>query len=141
MERRSLSERPASLILHHQKVRSACWFAVDVIVSVKAVMESVLHACFTPDLVLRHPHSPLSDWGECPRYSTHRPNECFFDEKHTSVWTPYTIQLRSRDESITYDQKVLVVEDIGELPGVGDQTQDLQHVCFRGVSPGLDSVL
>lgn len=48
MEYRPISEWPASLVLHQQKVRSFCWFAVDVIVAVKAVMESVLHACLTP---------------------------------------------------------------------------------------------
>lgn len=71
-----------------------------------------------PDLVLRHPQSPPTDWTECPHYSSQMPNECFFNEDHTTVWTFYTIQLRSRDESIVYDQKVLDVADIGERPVV-----------------------
>ncbi|CAF93295.1 unnamed protein product [Tetraodon nigroviridis] len=60
----------------------------------------------------RHPQSPPTDWTECPHYSSQMPNECFFNEDHTTVWTFYTIQLRSRDESIVYDQKVLDVADI-----------------------------
>lgn len=83
-----------------------------------------------PGLVFRHPLNPLSDWSECPHYSTHRPNECFFSENHTTIWTSYTIQLRSRDESITYDQKVLDVANIGELPVVGDETERRPAACL-----------
>ncbi|XP_074546448.1 growth hormone receptor b [Halichoeres trimaculatus] len=55
---------------------------------------------------------PPEDWSECPHYSTERPNECFFNENHTSVWTKYRVQLRSKDQTILYDEKFFQVEDI-----------------------------
>nr|BBB38614.1 growth hormone receptor b [Plectropomus leopardus] len=54
----------------------------------------------------------LKEWSECPHYSTDRPNECFFNENHTSVWTNYNVQLRSRDDTVLYDEIVFLVEDI-----------------------------
>lgn len=84
-----------------------------------------------PDFVLRHPHNPPGDWTECPHYSTQRPNECFFNENHTTIWTSYTVQLRSRDESITYDQKVLDVADIGEASCGQRQTQRAAWCFFQ----------
>uniref|UniRef100_A0A1A7XLU3 Growth hormone receptor b n=2 Tax=Iconisemion striatum TaxID=60296 RepID=A0A1A7XLU3_9TELE len=44
------------------------------------------------------------NWSECPQYNTERPNECFFNENHTTVWTTYTIQLRSSDQDVLYDE-------------------------------------
>nr|AAY86770.1 growth hormone receptor II [Oreochromis niloticus] len=62
----------------------------------------------------RHVPPPLSskNWTECPHYSTETPNECFFDQNHTSIWTYYNVQLRSRDETILYDEKGFFVNDI-----------------------------
>ncbi|XP_061623766.1 growth hormone receptor a isoform X2 [Phyllopteryx taeniolatus] len=45
--------------------------------------------------------SPTKDeWKECPHYF-HSRRECFFDRNHTTIWTTYCLQLRSRD-NITY---------------------------------------
>nr|XP_061804772.1 growth hormone receptor-like [Nerophis lumbriciformis] len=41
-----------------------------------------------------------TEWKECPEYF-HSRRECFFDRNHTVIWTPYCLQLRSRD-NITY---------------------------------------
>lgn len=61
--------------------------------------------------------SPL-DWSECPHYTTDRPNECFFNETYTSVWTYYSVQLRSRDGYVLYDEDFFNVQDIGKFnPG------------------------
>ncbi|XP_047185502.1 growth hormone receptor b isoform X2 [Scophthalmus maximus] len=51
-------------------------------------------------------------WSECPHYSTERPNECFFNENHTDVWTNYRVQLRSADRAVLYDEIQLDVQDI-----------------------------
>lgn len=52
-------------------------------------------------------------WRECPSYnSTMRDNECFFDYTHTSIWVPYVIQLRSRDQDVVYDEVLFDVENI-----------------------------
>lgn len=61
----------------------------------------------------RSPHTPPKEWSECPHYSTDTPNECFFNENHTSIWSPYKVQLRSRDQAILYDESLFNVEDIG----------------------------
>ncbi|KAM9794903.1 growth hormone receptor b [Syngnathus typhle] len=62
--------------------------------------------------IIKLPLSTYSkEWSECPHYSTERFNECFFNENHTSVWIDYTIQLRSRDQTI-YDEKHFNVENI-----------------------------
>ncbi|KAM7393264.1 hypothetical protein PAMA_008086 [Pampus argenteus] len=58
------------------------------------------------------PPASAKEWNECPHYSTDRPNECFFNENHTSIWTYYSVQLRSRDQSILYDEDLFNVEDI-----------------------------
>uniref|UniRef100_A0AAQ4PZK3 Growth hormone receptor b n=1 Tax=Gasterosteus aculeatus aculeatus TaxID=481459 RepID=A0AAQ4PZK3_GASAC len=51
-------------------------------------------------------------WSECPHYSTDRPNECFFNQDHTSIWNTYSVQLRSRDQATLYDENLFHVEDI-----------------------------
>ncbi|XP_054613329.1 growth hormone receptor b isoform X2 [Dunckerocampus dactyliophorus] len=58
------------------------------------------------------PHATLKEWSECPHYSTEKLNECFFNENHTSVWVYYSVQLRSRDQTILYDEKHFCVQDI-----------------------------
>uniref|UniRef100_A0A671WWR8 Growth hormone receptor b n=1 Tax=Sparus aurata TaxID=8175 RepID=A0A671WWR8_SPAAU len=60
----------------------------------------------------RSPLDPPKEWTECPHYSIDRPNECFFNKNHTSVWTPYRVQLRSRDESTLYDENTFTVDAI-----------------------------
>nr|XP_033502534.1 growth hormone receptor b isoform X1 [Epinephelus lanceolatus] len=60
----------------------------------------------------KSPHAPPKEWSECPHYSTDRPNECFFNENHTSIWTPYLVQLSSRDQAILYDENSFNVQDI-----------------------------
>ncbi|XP_040012905.1 growth hormone receptor-like isoform X2 [Xiphias gladius] len=52
------------------------------------------------------------EWSECPHYSADPPNECFFNENHTSIWTYYSVQLRSRDQSVLYDENLFHVQDI-----------------------------
>ncbi|XP_035523483.1 growth hormone receptor b isoform X1 [Morone saxatilis] len=52
------------------------------------------------------------EWRECPHYSTDRPHECFFNENHTSVWITYRVQLRSRDQTVLYDESRFNVQDI-----------------------------
>ncbi|KAG8010888.1 Growth hormone receptor, partial [Nibea albiflora] len=52
------------------------------------------------------------DWTECPQYSTDRQDECFFNENHTLIWTFYSVQLRSRDQAVLYDEKLFSVQDI-----------------------------
>lgn len=51
-------------------------------------------------------------WSECPQYSTDRGNECFFNESHTTIWTSYSVQLRSRNLEVIYDELIFSVEDI-----------------------------
>ncbi|XP_039635235.1 growth hormone receptor b isoform X1 [Perca fluviatilis] len=58
------------------------------------------------------PDSSPKEWRECPHYSNDRPNECFFNENHTTVWTTYSVQLRSRDQANLYDEKHFNVQDI-----------------------------
>ncbi|XP_076614736.1 growth hormone receptor b isoform X2 [Chaetodon auriga] len=58
------------------------------------------------------PHAPPKEWSECPHYSTDRPNECFFNENHTSIWTIYRVQLRSGDQATLYDENLFNVQDI-----------------------------
>ncbi|XP_054878224.1 growth hormone receptor-like [Poeciliopsis prolifica] len=56
--------------------------------------------------------SSEKNWSECPQYSAERPDECFFNENHTTVWTSYTVQLRSRDRAVLYDEISFSLEDI-----------------------------
>ncbi|XP_008302782.1 growth hormone receptor b isoform X2 [Stegastes partitus] len=58
------------------------------------------------------PTASPNNWSECPHYSTERPNECFFNENHTSIWTTYSVQLRSRNQDILYDENHFHVQDI-----------------------------
>ncbi|XP_063745414.1 growth hormone receptor-like isoform X2 [Eleginops maclovinus] len=58
------------------------------------------------------PHASPKDWRECPHYSTERPNECFFNQNHTSVWLDYRVQLRSRDQDILYDENRFQLQEI-----------------------------
>uniref|UniRef100_A0A4W5QNF7 Growth hormone receptor b n=1 Tax=Hucho hucho TaxID=62062 RepID=A0A4W5QNF7_9TELE len=53
------------------------------------------------------------EWGECPRYAD-RTDECFFNESYTKVWMTYSVQLRSGDQDILYDEVIFTVEDIVE---------------------------
>ncbi|XP_068588515.1 growth hormone receptor-like isoform X2 [Cebidichthys violaceus] len=72
------------------------------------------------------------EWSECPYYSTDRPNECFFDENHTSIWTYYSVQLRSRDQDILYDENLFYVNEIVQPdPPVG-LNWTLLNVSFTG---------
>ncbi|XP_048114828.1 growth hormone receptor b isoform X1 [Alosa alosa] len=52
------------------------------------------------------------EWKECPKYTLLRENECYFDKRHTQVWVAYKIELRSRDQSIIYDEDQFTVETI-----------------------------
>lgn len=58
------------------------------------------------------PYASPNEWRECPHYSTDRPNECFFNENHTDIWIYYSVQLRSKDRAILYDEKFFYVQDI-----------------------------
>ncbi|KAM3600326.1 uncharacterized protein V6R79_021546 [Siganus canaliculatus] len=60
----------------------------------------------------KSPYITPEEWSECPHYSTDRPNECFFNENHTSIWTYYQVQLRSKDHATPYDEKLFQVQDI-----------------------------
>ncbi|KAM4635406.1 growth hormone receptor-like isoform 1-T2 [Polymixia lowei] len=52
------------------------------------------------------------EWSECPHYSTDRANECFFDENYTTIWTYYSVQLRSQNQTVLYDEDFFHIEDI-----------------------------
>nr|XP_043868107.1 growth hormone receptor-like isoform X2 [Solea senegalensis] len=58
------------------------------------------------------PLTSPKEWSECPHYSAERPNECFFNENHTSIWTLYSVQLRSGDGNVLYDETFFFVQDI-----------------------------
>lgn len=47
--------------------------------------------------------SPTSEWKECPEY-VHSNRECYFDGKHTSIWIPYCMQLRSQNNVTYYNE-------------------------------------
>ncbi|XP_062411241.1 growth hormone receptor b isoform X2 [Sardina pilchardus] len=64
------------------------------------------------DLRLFYTYDTQTEWKECPKYTLLRENECFFDEEHTQFWEDYKIELRSRDESIIYDEDLFTVETI-----------------------------
>ncbi|XP_071390164.1 growth hormone receptor-like [Centroberyx affinis] len=57
-------------------------------------------------------HVSPKEWSECPHYSTDRVDECFFNENYTSIWTYYSVQLRSKDQAILYDEDFFHVEEI-----------------------------
>ncbi|KAL6097153.1 ghr [Pungitius sinensis] len=77
------------------------------------------------------PNSP-KEWSECPHYSTDRPNECFFDENHTSIWECYRVQLRSRDQATLYDENLFHVEDIVQPDPPIYLNWTLLNVSFTG---------
>ncbi|XP_034047874.1 growth hormone receptor b isoform X2 [Thalassophryne amazonica] len=72
------------------------------------------------------------EWTECPHYSTERQNECFFNKNHTSVWTNYGVQLRSRDQSIVYDEDFFVFIDIVQPDPPVDLNWTLLNVSMTG---------
>ncbi|XP_056260077.1 growth hormone receptor-like isoform X1 [Seriola aureovittata] len=73
------------------------------------------------------------EWSECPLYSTDRPNECFFNENHTSIWTYYSVQLRSRDQAVLYDESLFYIQDIVQPdPPVG-LNWTLLNVSMTGI--------
>ncbi|MEQ2185507.1 hypothetical protein GOODEAATRI_018910 [Goodea atripinnis] len=71
-----------------------------------------------------------TNWSECPLYSTERPDECFFNENHTTIWTSYNVQLRSRDQSVLYDEISFSVPDIGEFTASKPQSGCSAPVYF-----------
>ncbi|XP_034403426.1 growth hormone receptor b [Cyclopterus lumpus] len=77
------------------------------------------------------PASP-KEWSECPHYSTDRPNECFFNENHTSIWTYYSVQLRSRDQAILYDENLFNVHDIVQPDPPVDLNWELLNMSLTG---------
>lgn len=57
-------------------------------------------------------HYPPYEWKECPEY-IHANRECFFDMNHTSVWTPYCLQLRTSNNVTFFNQNdCFTVENI-----------------------------
>lgn len=54
------------------------------------------------------------DWKECPDYITSGHNSCYFNASYTSVWTPYCVQLASKNE--IHDKKCFSVDEIGMFP-------------------------
>lgn len=78
------------------------------------------------------PHASPKEWSECPQYSTDRPNECFFNENHTSIWTYYSVQLRSRDRAILYDENLFHVQDIVQPDPPVDLNWTLLNVSLTG---------
>ncbi|XP_070781058.1 growth hormone receptor b [Enoplosus armatus] len=74
----------------------------------------------------------LKDWNECPQYSTDRPNECFFNENHTSIWTYYNVQLRSWDQASLYDEILFHVQDIVQPDPPVDLNWVLLNVSLTG---------
>lgn len=71
-----------------------------------------LHNLSEPgDLRLFYIRHALGEWMECPDYSTDRHDECFFNANHTYIWTSYRVQLRSRDQTVVYDESNFQVYD------------------------------
>ncbi|XP_057675442.1 growth hormone receptor b isoform X2 [Corythoichthys intestinalis] len=73
-----------------------------------------------------------NEWHECPHYPPEKLNECFFSENYTYIWSEYSIQLRSRDNTILYDEKTFNVEDIVEP----DPPLDLNWTMLNASSTG-----
>ncbi|XP_041884357.1 growth hormone receptor isoform X3 [Corvus kubaryi] len=59
---------------------------------------------------LLYKKSNEEDWKECPDYITSGKNSCYFNASYTSVWTPYCVQLASKNE--LYDKKCFSVDEI-----------------------------
>ncbi|XP_061887589.1 growth hormone receptor b [Entelurus aequoreus] len=64
------------------------------------------------DVRLFYTNKTPKEWSECPHYSSKKLNECFFNENHTVIWIYYNIQLRSKDQTILFDEKHFCVQDI-----------------------------
>ncbi|XP_078531061.1 prolactin receptor-like [Lissotriton helveticus] len=56
-------------------------------------------------------------YSECPDYKTSGPNSCFFDKKHTSIWTMYNIIVNATNDlgSTTSDPEFVDVAYIVQL--------------------------
>ncbi|XP_032942153.1 growth hormone receptor isoform X2 [Catharus ustulatus] len=61
-------------------------------------------------LQLLYKKSNEEDWKECPDYITSGHNSCYFNASYTSVWTPYCVQLASKNE--IHDKKCFSVDEI-----------------------------
>ncbi|XP_056369077.1 growth hormone receptor [Oenanthe melanoleuca] len=61
-------------------------------------------------LQLLYKKSNEEDWKECPDYITSGQNSCYFNASYTSVWTPYCVQLASKNE--IHDKKCFSVDEI-----------------------------
>ncbi|XP_029024274.1 growth hormone receptor b [Betta splendens] len=78
------------------------------------------------------PQLSYQNWSECPHYSTEQPNECFFNENHTTIWTSYSIQLRSGDQAVLYDENLFQVLDIVQPDPPIDLKWTLLNVSLTG---------
>ncbi|XP_061657760.1 growth hormone receptor b isoform X2 [Syngnathoides biaculeatus] len=76
--------------------------------------------------------APSKEWSECPHYSLERFNECYFNENHTLIWTEYRVQLRSRDQTILYDEKHFNVQDIVQPDPPLDLNWTILNVSLTG---------
>ncbi|XP_030006730.1 growth hormone receptor b isoform X2 [Sphaeramia orbicularis] len=95
---------------------------------------SFLNVSEPGDLRLFYVNKPsiTKDWTECPHYSSDRPNECFFNENHTTVWTNYGVQLYPRDLSDRYDENHFNVYDIVRPDPPFSLTWTLLNVSLSG---------
>ncbi|XP_068430005.1 growth hormone receptor b [Clinocottus analis] len=75
---------------------------------------------------------PSAEWTECPHYSTDRPNECFFNKNHTSIWMYSGVELRSRDQNISYDHNFFYVQDIVQPDPPVDLNWKLLNMSITG---------
>lgn len=58
---------------------------------------------------------------DCPDYKTSGPNSCYFNKKHTSIWTIYIITVNATNQmgSSSSDPRYVDVAYIGEGKGDG----------------------
>uniref|UniRef100_A0A3Q2ZJW3 Growth hormone receptor b n=1 Tax=Kryptolebias marmoratus TaxID=37003 RepID=A0A3Q2ZJW3_KRYMA len=86
----------------------------------------------------RIPPTPFQkNWRECPHYSVETPNECFFSENYTTIWTSYTVRLQSGDRTVLYDEASFDVTDIGELISLHGAELQFDRLALRHYD-GLD---